>query len=121
MKRFKIFKIKESIDLCIYVCTLNIFQLLRLFLKDAAKSLAVIEEDDQSFSKYLHKSIDYIYGLRECPVPSMTLCVTSDPELEKCVKMRVNIMKHNPIQKIFNKALCSDRFEGTHFETRVDL
>lgn len=59
-------------------------------LQDVAKSLSVINEDDQSFSKYLQKSIDYIYGLRECPVSSMTLCVTSDPELEKCIKMRVS-------------------------------
>ncbi|TMW49238.1 hypothetical protein DOY81_005693 [Sarcophaga bullata] len=65
-----------------------------LLFQDAAKSLAVIEEDDQSFSKYLHKSIDYIYGLKECPVPSMTLCVTSDPELEKCVKMRIALKAH---------------------------
>ncbi|XP_013106570.2 transferrin 2 [Stomoxys calcitrans] len=59
-----------------------------LLFQDVAKSLAVINEDDQSFSKYLHSSIDYIYGLRECPVSAMTLCVTSDPEMDKCIKMR---------------------------------
>ncbi|XP_073843497.1 transferrin 2 [Musca autumnalis] len=72
----------------------NIFESKRygktnLLFQDVAKSLSVINEDDQSFSKYLQNSIDYIYGLRECPVPSMTLCVTSDPELEKCIKMRI--------------------------------
>uniref|UniRef100_T1PIA1 Transferrin n=1 Tax=Musca domestica TaxID=7370 RepID=T1PIA1_MUSDO len=72
----------------------NIFESKRygrtnLLFQDVAKSLAVINEDDQSFSKYLQSSIDYIYGLRECPVPAMTLCVTSDPELEKCIKMRI--------------------------------
>uniref|UniRef100_A0A1B0AR72 Transferrin-like domain-containing protein n=1 Tax=Glossina palpalis gambiensis TaxID=67801 RepID=A0A1B0AR72_9MUSC len=60
-----------------------------LLFQDAAKSLATIHEDDQSFSSYLHNSMEYIYGLRECPIPSMTLCVTSDAEFDKCVKMRI--------------------------------
>lgn len=28
-------------------------------------------------------------GIRSCPVNRMTLCVTSDVELDKCVKMKV--------------------------------
>uniref|UniRef100_A0A1A9WD43 Transferrin n=1 Tax=Glossina brevipalpis TaxID=37001 RepID=A0A1A9WD43_9MUSC len=60
-----------------------------LLFQDAAKSLASIHEDDQSFSNYLQNSVEYIYGLRECPTPSVTLCVTSDAELEKCIKMRI--------------------------------
>ncbi|EDV97400.1 melanotransferrin [Drosophila grimshawi] len=59
-----------------------------LLFQDGSRALLSIPEDDQSFSKYLQKSISYIYGIRECPVPSMTLCVTSDPELEKCIKMK---------------------------------
>lgn len=31
--------------------------------------------------------------IRECPVGRMTLCVTSDAEMDKCVKMRVCITK----------------------------
>lgn len=27
--------------------------------------------------------------IRQCPVNKMTLCITSDPELEKCIKMKV--------------------------------
>ena len=34
-----------------------------------------------------------IYAVRRCPVNRMTLCVTSEPELEKCVKMKVSITK----------------------------
>lgn len=60
-----------------------------LLFQDSAKSLIAISEDDQSFTKYLGNSVDYIYGIRECPVSSMTLCVTSDPEFEKCIKMRI--------------------------------
>lgn len=30
-------------------------------------------------------------GVRNCPVAKMTLCVTSDAEKNKCVKMRVSI------------------------------
>ncbi|XP_068142393.1 transferrin 2 [Drosophila tropicalis] len=59
-----------------------------LLFQDASRSLTVIPEDDQSFTKYLQDSIHYIYGIRECPVPAMTLCVTSDPEFEKCIKMK---------------------------------
>ncbi|XP_067646207.1 transferrin 2 [Eurosta solidaginis] len=60
-----------------------------LLFQDSTHSLTAIPEDDQSFSKYLQNTMEYIYGIRECPVPSMTLCVTSDQELEKCIKMRV--------------------------------
>ncbi|XP_061389109.1 transferrin 2-like [Musca vetustissima] len=84
----------DNLNTSVQYVKFNIFESKRygktnLLFQDVAKSLAVINEDDQSFSKYLQNSIDYIYGLRECPVPSMTLCVTSDPELEKCIKMRI--------------------------------
>uniref|UniRef100_T1GTP7 Transferrin-like domain-containing protein n=1 Tax=Megaselia scalaris TaxID=36166 RepID=T1GTP7_MEGSC len=39
-------------------------------------------------TKYLDKSMEFIYGIRDCPVGRMTLCVTSEHELEKCIKMR---------------------------------
>nr|AGL91667.1 transferrin 2 [Bactrocera dorsalis] len=60
-----------------------------LMFQDSARSLILIPEDDQSFSKHLQDTTTYIYGIRDCPVPSMTLCVTSDPELEKCIKMKI--------------------------------
>ncbi|XP_034483678.1 melanotransferrin [Drosophila innubila] len=59
-----------------------------LLFQDSSRALTAIPEDDQSFTSYLQKSINYIYGIRECPVSAMTLCVTSEPELEKCIKMR---------------------------------
>jgi hypothetical protein len=31
-----------------------------------------------------------IYDIRQCPVGKMTLCVTSDAEYEKCIKMKVS-------------------------------
>lgn len=35
--------------------------------------------------------MDVVLGVRYCPVAKMTLCVTSEPEMDKCVKMKVNI------------------------------
>lgn len=63
---------------------------LNLMFQDAARNLIPIKEDDQSFSGYLGHSLGQILEVRQCPVGRMTLCVTSDPELEKCVKMRVS-------------------------------
>jgi len=34
--------------------------------------------------------MDIILGVRYCPVAKMTLCVTSEPEMDKCIKMKVN-------------------------------
>ncbi|XP_055843526.1 melanotransferrin [Episyrphus balteatus] len=59
-----------------------------LLFQDVCRSLVRVKEEEQSFSKYLSSVMHYIYGIRECPVGRMTLCVTSDPELEKCIKMR---------------------------------
>lgn len=63
---------------------------LNLMFQDSARNLVPIKEDDQSFSGYLGQSLLQIFEVRQCPVNRMTLCVTSDPELEKCVKMRVS-------------------------------
>ncbi|XP_017091023.2 transferrin 2 [Drosophila bipectinata] len=65
-----------------------------LLFQDSSRALTVIPEDDQSFTKYLGNGINFIYGIRECPVPAMTLCVTSEPELEKCIKMRIALKAH---------------------------
>jgi melanoma-associated antigen p97 len=51
----------------------------------------MIEEVEQTFKAYLGKHEHIIYDIRQCPVPKMTMCVTSDAEFEKCVKMKVNI------------------------------
>lgn len=63
---------------------------LNLMFQDAARNLVPIKEDDQSFAGYLGHSLAEILEVRHCPVNRMTLCVTSDPEMEKCVKMRVS-------------------------------
>lgn len=64
---------------------------LNLMFQDSARNLVPIKEEDQSFSGYLGQSLVQILEVRQCPVNRMTMCVTSDPELEKCVKMRVSI------------------------------
>jgi hypothetical protein len=49
-----------------------------------------------SYKDYLGRSFggqyvtpnEAIEGMRQCPVGQMTLCVTSEPEMRKCVRMR---------------------------------
>lgn len=62
---------------------------LNLMFQDAARGLVPIKEDDQSFAGYLGGALQQIYEVRQCPVGRMTLCVTSDAEMDKCIKMRV--------------------------------
>ncbi|CAB3359989.1 Hypothetical predicted protein [Cloeon dipterum] len=59
-----------------------------LLLQDTARDLMAIEEQKQTFSGYLGKALEPILSVRKCPVSRMTLCVTSEPEMEKCVRMR---------------------------------
>lgn len=62
---------------------------LNLLIQDAARNLVPIKEDDQSFAGYLGSALQQILEVRQCPVGRMTLCVTSDAEMDKCIKMRV--------------------------------
>ncbi|CAL7939253.1 unnamed protein product [Xylocopa violacea] len=60
-----------------------------LMFSDTTRDFAQLPEKDQMYTGYLGKSIDLILEIRRCPVNRMTLCVTSDPEMEKCVKMKI--------------------------------
>lgn len=59
-----------------------------LFL-DGAEQLDAIPDGIQTFKEYLGSAMDIILEISQCPVKSVTLCVTSDPEMEKCHKMRI--------------------------------
>uniref|UniRef100_A0A336LQ04 CSON000095 protein n=1 Tax=Culicoides sonorensis TaxID=179676 RepID=A0A336LQ04_CULSO len=59
-----------------------------LMFSDNTHSLALIKEDDQLHTTYLGDSLNIIMEVRQCPVGRMTLCVTSDAEYDKCIKMR---------------------------------
>ncbi|KAI5713494.1 hypothetical protein M8J76_000517 [Diaphorina citri] len=59
-----------------------------LMFQDTADGLSLLDETKQTYSGYLGPSLDQILNVRQCPVDRMTLCVTSDPEMEKCIKMR---------------------------------
>ncbi|KAG5678309.1 hypothetical protein PVAND_007995 [Polypedilum vanderplanki] len=61
---------------------------LNLMFQDSTFGLESIEEPKQTFKSYLGDHEKIIYDIRQCPVGRMTLCVTSDAEYEKCVKMR---------------------------------
>ncbi|XP_053985939.1 melanotransferrin [Hylaeus volcanicus] len=60
-----------------------------LIFSDSARDFVQLAEKDQTYGGYLGSSLDSILGVRRCPVNRMTLCVTSDPEMEKCVKMKI--------------------------------
>ncbi|CAH2005929.1 unnamed protein product [Acanthoscelides obtectus] len=59
-----------------------------LLFQDAARHIAPLPENLQTFSSFLGPALDTIMGVRDCPVNRMILCVTSDAEKNKCVKMR---------------------------------
>ncbi|KAF2898323.1 hypothetical protein ILUMI_07848 [Ignelater luminosus] len=59
-----------------------------LLFQDVTRNFVALSENQQTFSGFLGDSLHIILGVRQCPVNHMTLCVTSDPELEKCIKMR---------------------------------
>ncbi|XP_068083079.1 transferrin 2 isoform X2 [Anabrus simplex] len=59
-----------------------------LMFQDTTVDLASLPEPQQTYTDYLGHSLDMIMGVRRCPVNRMTLCVTSNEELEKCIKMR---------------------------------
>ncbi|XP_043250391.1 melanotransferrin isoform X1 [Colletes gigas] len=60
-----------------------------LLFSDSAHDFIQLPEKDQTYGGYLGSSLDPILGVRRCPVNRMTLCVTSDPEMEKCMKMKM--------------------------------
>ncbi|XP_015127075.1 melanotransferrin [Diachasma alloeum] len=60
-----------------------------LMFSDSARGFAPLVEKDQKYSEYLGRAQNAILGVRECTVNRMTLCVTSEPELEKCFKMMI--------------------------------
>lgn len=60
-----------------------------IFFQDYTRDFVQIPEKDQTFEGYLKRSLEHILGVHHCPVNRMTLCVTSEPEVEKCVKMKV--------------------------------
>ncbi|VVC43089.1 Transferrin,Transferrin family, iron binding site,Transferrin-like domain [Cinara cedri] len=62
---------------------------LNLLLQDSTRDVRPLEESQQTYSRYLGDSMDIILGVRYCPATRMILCVTSEPELEKCIKMKM--------------------------------
>ncbi|KAJ8686639.1 hypothetical protein QAD02_022433 [Eretmocerus hayati] len=61
-----------------------------LLFSDSSRDLYSIEEANQNFKGYLtERAINIIESIKRCPVDKMTLCVTSNPELKKCYKMKI--------------------------------
>lgn len=80
--------------------TSNLFKKLLLFFlrinrniyfQDNTIDLFPLPEKEQDYAQYLDSSLKLILEIRRCPVNRMTLCVTSDPEMEKCIKMKVSL------------------------------
>ncbi|XP_050293429.1 melanotransferrin isoform X2 [Anthonomus grandis grandis] len=59
-----------------------------LLFQDSAIDIVPVTESLQTYEAFLGESHNVIMGVRNCPVNKMTLCVTSDEEKNKCVKMR---------------------------------
>lgn len=59
-----------------------------LLLNDNVEDLLILDESHQNYEVYLGPALKQILGVRQCPVNRMTLCVTSKPEMDKCIKMR---------------------------------
>ncbi|XP_053619563.1 transferrin 2 [Plodia interpunctella] len=66
-----------------------------LLLQDATINFRILKEDEQAASHILRNEYvgdqaeKAVLGIMDCPVKRAVLCVTSDPEMDKCVKMRV--------------------------------
>ena len=60
-----------------------------LMFSDSARDFVQLSEKLQTYGGYLDRSLDPILEVRRCTVNRMTLCVTSDPEMEKCIKMKI--------------------------------
>ncbi|XP_011142165.1 melanotransferrin [Harpegnathos saltator] len=60
-----------------------------LIFSDSALNFEQMSEKDQTYTSYLGRSLDHILGVRRCSVNRMTMCVTSDPEMDKCIKMKI--------------------------------
>ncbi|CAH0401632.1 unnamed protein product [Chilo suppressalis] len=66
-----------------------------LLLQDATVNFLVLKEEDQSAKHILSNEFvgkqaeKAVLTIRDCPLKRATLCVTSDAEMEKCIKMRI--------------------------------
>ncbi|XP_072934834.1 transferrin 2 [Epargyreus clarus] len=66
-----------------------------LLLQDATINFTILSEERQAAKHILNNKFvgdqaeQAVRGVRDCPVKRAVLCVTSDPEMDKCVKMRV--------------------------------
>lgn len=67
-----------------------------------------MKEDEQAAKHILNNKFvgdqaeKAVLSIRDCPVKRAVLCVTSDPEMDKCVKMRVSEIFKN---KYFHQTL----------------
>ncbi|XP_004927626.1 transferrin 2 [Bombyx mori] len=65
-----------------------------LLLQDSTINFIILSESEQAAkhilnNKYVGDQAEKaVMGIRDCPVKRAALCVTSDPEMDKCVKMR---------------------------------
>ncbi|XP_048001639.1 melanotransferrin [Leguminivora glycinivorella] len=66
-----------------------------LLLQDATINFRILKEEEQAAKHILNnpyvgdQAEKAVVGIRNCPIKRMILCVTSDAEMDKCVKMRV--------------------------------
>ncbi|XP_057650836.1 melanotransferrin [Diorhabda carinulata] len=61
---------------------------LNLLFQDSTREIIPVPESQQTYTTFLGDSLETIMGVRSCPVAKVTLCVTSEAEKNKCIKMR---------------------------------
>ncbi|XP_063907612.1 transferrin 2 isoform X1 [Zophobas morio] len=60
-----------------------------LLFQDSTRNIVPLNENLQTYTSFLGNSMNVLMGVRECPVNRMTLCVTSEVEKDKCIKMKI--------------------------------
>ncbi|XP_068625478.1 transferrin 2 [Battus philenor] len=66
-----------------------------LLMQDATINFRMLLEEEQAAKHILNNKFvgdqaeKAVLGVRDCPLKRAILCVTSDPEMDKCIKMRI--------------------------------
>ncbi|GBP40151.1 Lactotransferrin [Eumeta japonica] len=92
-----------------------------LLVQDATISFLILNEEQQAANYILNneyvgdRAEKAVLGIRDCPVRRATICVTSDPEMEKCIKMRVALKT----AFLFPQLICWRAHSTRHCERAI--
>lgn len=90
---------KTKLILCVCAYYMYKFSQQSLTAQDATVNFRILKEEEQAAKHILNNKFvgaqaeNAVLAIRDCPIKRATLCVTSDPEMDKCVKMRVSTLR----------------------------